>query len=271
MRSPALRLAPLRVPLLVALVATALAACKPDPPPPPASADTMGAKMPPPNALVFVDTTLVREDSAMRLSLTYPRAQNGPGADAVNRAFDTTVARVADTFVALARESSLQLAGMPDVPTRQSTLEGRTGEPTVTANVYSALTSYSEMVAGAAHPNTGMFVVNVDRRTRTPVALADLFAPGTPYLDTLAARARTDLRAQMTERAGGTPLPEDMLDEGTRATPASFALFTIATDGLRLHFPPYAVAPYVFGDFTSVVPWEALRPMLRENGPASGL
>lgn len=257
--------------LLAATLPLTVAACKPEPPPPPAGADTMGAKMPPPNALVGVDTTLVREDTSFRVNLTYPRMQQGEGADAVNRAFDTTIARLVDGFVRDARETAQQIAAIPDVPSRVSTLEGRTEEPTITANVYSARTPYFQSMAAAAHPITGLFVVNVDRRTGTPVALADLFAPGAPYLDTLSARARTDLRRQMTEKSGGTEIPEDMLNEGTKPAAASFALFTIATDGLRLHFPPYAVAPYVFGDFTTVVPWEAVRPMLRENGPASGL
>ena len=257
---------------VLAILPLALAACTPDPPPPPASADTMAATAPTAGQLVVTDTTIARDDQAFRLSLTVPRA-SGPGADAVNTAYDTTVARIVGAATADARETAAMNADLPEPPPGgpQSTLEGRTDVPMITARVFSARTTYSQYSAGAAHPTTSAFVVNVDRGTRRPIALADLFRDGVAHLDTLSARARADVRAQMTEKAGGTEIPEDMLRDGTAPAAVSFALFTLAADGLHLYFPAYAVAPYVFGDFETIVPWSALRPMLRDGGPASSL
>ncbi len=262
-----------RLAVLAALaLPLALAACTPDPPPPPASADTMGAVAPTAAQLALSDTTITRDDQTLRLSLTVPRAM-GPGAEAVNAAYDTTVARIVDAATADAREMAGANAALPEPPPggAQSTLDGRTEAPTVTARVFSARTTYSRFSAGAAHPNTAAFVVNIDRQTGRPLALATLFADGAAFLDTLSARTRADVRAQMIEKSGGTEIPEEMLRDGTAPAAASFALFTLAADGLHLYFPQYAVAPYVFGDFETVVPWSALRPMLREDGPASGL
>ncbi len=99
-------------------LATALAACKPEPPPPPVGSDTMGPKAPPPGALVLIDTTVAREDSVLRLSLTFPRA-DGPGADAVNAVYDSTLARVIATLVASIHETTA--AAPPRRPGRRPT------------------------------------------------------------------------------------------------------------------------------------------------------
>jgi hypothetical protein len=38
------------------------------------------------------------------------------------------------------------------------------------------------------------------------------------------------------------------------------------SSGLTFHYPPYAVGPYVEGQYVAFVPWETLKPYLTPDG-----
>ena len=38
------------------------------------------------------------------------------------------------------------------------------------------------------------------------------------------------------------------------------------SSGLTFHYPPYAVGPYVEGQYVAFVPWETLKPYLTPEG-----
>jgi hypothetical protein len=38
------------------------------------------------------------------------------------------------------------------------------------------------------------------------------------------------------------------------------------SSGLTFHYPPYAVGPYVEGEYVAFVPWETLKPYLTPEG-----
>jgi hypothetical protein len=38
------------------------------------------------------------------------------------------------------------------------------------------------------------------------------------------------------------------------------------SSGLTFHYPPYAVGPYVEGEYVAFVPWETLKPFLTPGG-----
>ena len=40
------------------------------------------------------------------------------------------------------------------------------------------------------------------------------------------------------------------------------------SSGLTFHYPPYAVGPYVEGQYVAFVPWETLKPYLSPDGAA---
>jgi hypothetical protein len=106
--------------------------------------------------------------------------------------------------------------------------------------------------AGAAHPGSYSWTLNYDLHTGSVLALADLFKPDVPYLETLAAYSK-----QVLNEKGVLLFPDgaDPLEENYRnwnATP----------DGLLITFDEYQVAPYAAGSQQVTVPYSELAALL---------
>ncbi len=132
---------------------------------------------------------------------------------------------------------------------------------------------------GGAHGQLEMVAANYDRQTGSPLALENLFADPDEAIRQFSRVAR--------ERLGGQPdgkdskidspadippdIPEDMMRAGTEPVKDNFAIFTLLPDGIRLHFPPYQVAPWSSGPQAVDVPLSELakaRPNLDYWGKA---
>jgi hypothetical protein len=118
---------------------------------------------------------------------------------------------------------------------------------------------------GAAHPNSFTEVVNYDLKNGKQLKLADLFKPGAKYLQTLSTYCMTDLKKQWKEK--GMELVEDMLKEGTAPAVKNFESWTITKRGLGINFDPYQVAPYAAGPQFVMVPYSALKDLIKPDGP----
>lgn len=118
-------------------------------------------------------------------------------------------------------------------------------------------TVYTDMLG--AHGNTLFHTFMFDTRTGAPIALADLFTPGSPYLDTLSSIARSNLPAVIGEGA-----PADMLANGTTPDAKNFQNFFFDNKDFVLLFDPYQVAPYAAGPQTLRIPTSDL-PGLRPD------
>lgn len=259
----------LRPTLLVALLA--LAACtRTDAPLAVEETGTPAAPVPPgPTDLsVATDSLVDRTTPGIAVAVAFPRVEGVAGAvaptalAAANRVIRDSV----QAFVDAIRPP--EPPGEFDVTDRFAT-EGGFETTLFEHDLYSGIMSASTF-AGGAHPNHFYQGLTVDLRTGAPVALASLFRPGAPYLDTLAAHAERGVARQLAERGGMTP------DEA-RAAVADFnpggvrlpsAIWTLTPDGLRVYLPPYAVMAYAAGSFEVDVPADALRPLLALEGVA---
>lgn len=127
--------------------------------------------------------------------------------------------------------------------------------------------------SGGAHPNTYTLGLMRDLRTGAPIALARLFRPGAPYLDTLAAWVQRGVIAQLAERGGLTPAEarEAVVSYNTGGVRLSRPAVTLTPDGLRVHVAPYEAMAYAAGLFEIDVPFAALDGMLAETAPLARL
>lgn len=124
---------------------------------------------------------------------------------------------------------------------------------------------------GGAHPRPidAAFVYSI--HAHKLIALDDLFTDPAVARQRLSGLARKSLRAKFMQQAPGpgegTPQVRrewkanmrQMLHDGTQPTSENFSQFVVSNDvdgapGLTLIFPPYQVAPYVFGTQTVDVP-----------------
>ena len=113
---------------------------------------------------------------------------------------------------------------------------------------------------GGAHGNhqTGGYTFAIRRGHLRRLALNDLFERPKLARAKLNELCLADLRRQGAESvaSGGVSELSHMIEE-----------FAIADDGLRIFFPPYAVAPYAAGEYTVLLPWKELTALLRTDPP----
>ena len=108
-----------------------------------------------------------------------------------------------------------------------------------------------------AHPNGYYKTFTFDSSSGAQLQLADLFTPGSNYLDTLSALTRASLNASLGEDA----IP-DFINPGTTPDAANFQNFALDGVDLVIIFPPYAVGPYSIGPQTVRIPLSQLDTIL---------
>ena len=126
--------------------------------------------------------------------------------------------------------------------------------------------SYS---AGAAHPNSYSEVVNFDLRNGKQLKLADLFQPGSKYLQSIAAYCIADLKKQGKQQGGESMLEDDWIQRGAGPDAENYSSWTIGKKGLGIIFDSYQVAAYAAGPQHVLVPYSALKDIIKTDGPIS--
>ncbi len=118
---------------------------------------------------------------------------------------------------------------------------------------------------GAAHPNSSSEVINFDLINGKPLRLADVFKPGAKYLQTISAYAIKDLKRQSKENEG--MLEDSTIEEGASPDPKNYQSWTITKKGLGINFDAYQVGPYAAGPQSVIVPYSAMRDIIKPDGP----
>jgi hypothetical protein len=119
----------------------------------------------------------------------------------------------------------------------------------------------SEYIAGAAHPNNHVRILNYDFAKHLLLSPPDLFASSTQALPFLSSYSRIALRtlfADMTE----AELDLQIL-QGTEPTHQNFQEVGITKTGLTVLFGPYQVAPYARGVQEVRIPLADMSPPLQ--------
>jgi hypothetical protein len=124
------------------------------------------------------------------------------------------------------------------------------------------ISSYS---AGAAHPNSYTEVVNFDLKNGKLLRLADLFVPGSKYLQAISAYCIQELKKQANEQGMSD---DDWIKKGAGPNPANYKNWTITKKGLEITFDPYQVAAYAAGPQQVTVPYSTLKEIIKPDGPA---
>jgi hypothetical protein len=126
------------------------------------------------------------------------------------------------------------------------------------------VSSYS---AGAAHPNSYTEVVNFDLKNGKLLKLADLFLPGSKYVQTLATYCIQALKKQAKEQGADAMLDDDWIQKGAAPELTNYDNWTITNKGLGITFDPYQVGPYAAGPQYVLVPYSALKEIIKPDGP----
>lgn len=120
--------------------------------------------------------------------------------------------------------------------------------------------------AGAAHPNHRTQTFNFLFQHSLQLELADLFQPGSNYLDALSQYCVSDLHAHQTpvlksQRTGET---DAWILKGAGPQDCNFEKFLLVKGGLRIFFDPYWVSSYAEGRREVFMPLSELRDVLKD-------
>jgi hypothetical protein len=119
---------------------------------------------------------------------------------------------------------------------------------------------------GAAHGNTVTTVLNYDVRNGKKLALADLFNAKANYLGAISAYCVKELQDRM-KKDKNSMLDADMMKSGTSARADNYKAWAITKKGLWITFDPYSVAAFAAGPQYVLVPYAALKDLVKPDGP----
>ena len=161
-----------------------------------------------------------------------------------------------------------------DQPPPESSLESMGSDLTIGYSIALAKDDLISVVfdvgsysAGAAHPNSYSEVVNFDLRNGKQLKLADLFQPGSKYLQTIAAYCIADLKKQGKKQGEESMLDDDWIQRGAGPDAENYGSWTIGKKGLGIIFDSYQVAAYAAGPQHVLVPYSALKEIMKTDGP----
>jgi len=120
--------------------------------------------------------------------------------------------------------------------------------------------------AGAAHPNSYTDVINFDLRNGKQLKLSDLFKPGAKYLPALSSYCVQDLKKQSKKKGADGMLDDDWIQRGAGSDANNFRSWTITKHGLGINFDSYQVGPYAAGPQYVLVPYTALKEIIKPDG-----
>jgi len=117
---------------------------------------------------------------------------------------------------------------------------------------------YADM---AAHPGLNSATLTYDLAQGRELAMADLFLPGSNFLEVISAYCKAELQKQ--------PYADSFWMEGANPTSENYRLWNVTADGLMITFSQYQVAPGASGPLKVIVPYAALTTILDPYGPSA--
>ncbi|HEY0404895.1 MAG TPA: RsiV family protein [Pyrinomonadaceae bacterium] len=118
--------------------------------------------------------------------------------------------------------------------------------------------------AGAAHPSHYSMTLNYDLNAGRALALSDLFNPRSGYMQAISAYAVKALKKEL-----GPDSDSEWIATGAAPSSENYKSWNISRRGLIVTFDPYQVASYADGEHIVVIPYAALRNVIRQDGPLS--
>ena len=102
------------------------------------------------------------------------------------------------------------------------------------------------------------------------LSLADLFNPKSNYLSVISSYCINDLK-QQSKKNKDSMIDADMMRSGASARADNYKAWAITKKGLWITFDPYQVAPYAAGPQHVLVPYSALKDVIKPDGPVAAL
>lgn len=113
---------------------------------------------------------------------------------------------------------------------------------------------------GGAHGNTGSVTYNFDLNRGMMLKLGDLFQPNSNYLKVISDYCIKDIKkSDLTE--------DEWIRNGAGPKAENYQSWNITPEGLQITFDAYQVAAYAAGPQEVIIPYSALKSIIKPDGP----
>jgi len=206
------------------------------------------------------------KQSRFRIDVVYPQIEGDARFDKFNKEARAMVTKNVAAFKT--SETSNETDAGSEIPaeTQTSTLDSDYQIRLAADDLISIEFTESAYSRGAAHPNSYTTVLNYDVRNGKKLALADLFNAKSNYVKVISDYYLKDLK-QQAKKEKDSMLTDDMIQSGASARAENFNAWTITKQGLWITFDPYQVAAYAAGPQQVLVPYSALKDLIKADGP----
>jgi hypothetical protein len=221
-----------------------------------------------------ISPKLIRDtnkQSHYAIDVEYPQIEGDVRFDKFNREARGLITKEVAAFKssAMASEGESGSGSETTSEAQTSTLDCTYEIRLATDDLISVEFSESEYSQGAAHPNSFATVLNYDVKNGKKLTLADLFNPKSNYLKTISDYCIKDLKQQ--SKTEGDALPDETIQSGASPRAENFKGWTVTKNGLWINFDPYQVGPYVAGPQRVLIPYSALKDLIKPDGPIAGI
>jgi hypothetical protein len=145
----------------------------------------------------------------------------------------------------------------------------------VVADRYVSIVRDDYMDTHGAHPNTDVNTILWDKADNKRISIRPFFtetADNGPTMTAMQKAIIVSLRAEKKKHASSETATAEWF-KSVEPKLLKIGAVTLApstetgkSSGLTFHYPPYAVGPYVEGQYFAFVPWETLKPYLTAEG-----
>jgi hypothetical protein len=154
-------------------------------------------------------------------------------------------------------------------------LERKYSIRSVVADRYVSIVRDDYMDTHGAHPNTDANTILWDKAENKRISIRPFFtetADNGPTMTAMQKAIIASLRIEKKKRDSSETATAEWF-KGVAPKLLKIGAVTLApsteagkSSGLTFHYPPYAVGPYVEGQYVAFVPWETLKPYLTPEG-----
>ncbi len=200
----------------------------------------------------------------------YPQIQGDPRFEKFNRETRGLITKDVAAFKTAQTIPTTDPGNETPAENLDSTLDVGYGIRYATDDLISVAFTEDDYERGAAHANIFTTVLNYDVKNGKKLALADLFNAKANYLGAISTYCLKELQDRL-KKNKDSMLDADMMKSGASARADNYKAWAITKKGLWITFDPYQVAAFAAGPQYVLVPYSALKDLIKPDGPVGSL
>jgi len=201
-----------------------------------------------------------------KVDAEYPQVEGDARFDKFNREARSLITKDVAAFKTAETAEPAEPANVLADEARESSLDIGYQIRFASDDLISVEFTESTYEAGAAHPNSSTTVLNYDVKNGKKLALADLFNAKANYLSAISSYCIKELKDR-SKKDKDSMIDDEMMKSGAAARADNYRAWAITKKGLWITFDPYQVAAFAAGPQHVLVPYAALKDLIKPDGP----